>query len=310
MAIIGSDPEAVEAIAAGIRAQVQQLRAVEQAVDASVEQTRWSWQSARAQDFADLWWQQYRVALRATVDGLNSLADSASRNAAEQRTVSGAGGTSGGGSGSAGIRQVGQPFVLSADGLKVATGVVGLGLFGRKANIVGRYTNRYKSTVLLLTGASEKAWSDRSNKLAEFAKYKRSGALAHLAQSPVLRSLDKIGTAGGPRLSALGKVLALDDGFQAARSAANHAAAGDGIGVGTDVADMGSIALKQSKNPVSYLAGVALRAASETVKEARQTDWNQGVPPPWEGDNWQKIWLPGLQDSGKPILGKLKDIFL
>lgn len=254
--------------------------------------------------------------MQAALAALEGLATSAANNAADQRRASGIGDAGGASSGSAswaglaggavGRAVDSTPFKIT-DG---AIGVVGLGgLFGSRAALSGRYSNRYTQLAAWASRTDVAGWKRSVNPAAAFTHYKQSSALQHLSGSPVLRGLNRLDERGGKPLNAISRGFAIIGGGRSLVQAFSDAGTGDAIGAGTSAADAASIALKQSRNPVAYLGGVTLSVWSENVKEARNIDWDQGLPSPF-GENWQKIWVPSLKETGDQFVGTLPKIFL
>ena len=190
----------------------------------------------------------------------------------------------------------------------LAAPILGLGVLTRGASTMGRYTNAYRP----LAHAND------------FFKFKRSPVLQFLAplggaagstgglvkqvlDNPAFRAAN---TAAGRVGTAAGYIDVGRDGFDLV----NVDATEDGGDLVRDVADTAASALKSSKNPVSYLAGVNVSIWSDVVETGtagiKAGDMTlKGIPSPFSQDSFTNVYLPAAKNVGSQLSSMWKKWF-
>jgi hypothetical protein len=74
--------------------------------------------------------------------------------------------------------------------------------------------------------------------------------------------------------------------------------AGDAANSASDAV---SSALKSSKNPVTYLAGVNVAIYTQVIDAATKIDYHQGLPNPFHEDNFKSMYVPAFEESTKKV---------
>lgn len=107
----------------------------------------------------------------------------------------------------------------------------------------------------------------------------------------------------------MGVANTTEDLWDVGESVRNHQYAA----AGGDAVDATAEGLKTAgdatKNPELYLTGVAIDLIKTDYDLAGQYDWQQGVPSPFSGDNWQTEWLPSIEDAPEKAIGPILKAF-
>jgi hypothetical protein len=304
--IEGLDVDVVLAQGAGLKVQATHLDGIIQAVSALVGHAESIWHGPDARAFVGWWDQQHRPALLAAAQAVSGLGQSAINNAHDQAHTSAeqsSASSTGLGSGRPSSQGGPTPAPVARKAGEIGLGIVGaygvLSNLAGKSNVVGRYTNSYKSFV---SGFGSSLHS------GGFWNYKQSPSLQEVNGSPlgkgvrrfessfphVAKGLDHVGNAA----SVVGAGVS---GF-AIGSDLGHGQYGDAASAGYDTT---AEILKSSKNPVAYLTGVNLSVWKGVYQESQQVDWNMPMPSPFEGNNFTDIYVSGAWDGLKTFPGKL-----
>ena len=313
----GADADALEALARDMQNASNRLDSISRHLTARLMSS--AWDGGDADRFRAEWNQKYRGQLRGSVEFLRHAQGHLASSGASQRGASqDDGGLTGGAFGRIDSGHVGGS-VRTVPGrlefgdawrnpLGVAWGtlrgtaedwsalvapIVGLGVLTRGAATMGRYTNAYRPFA-------------HAN---DFFKFKRS---------PVLQFLAPLGGAAGSTGGLIKQVID-NPAFGAANTAAGFIDLGskaydlvnidpteDGGDLVRDVADTAASALKTSKNPVSYLAGVNVSIWSDVVETGtaaiKSGDMTlKGIPSPFSQDSFTNVYLPAAKDVGSQL---------
>lgn len=300
----GADADALDRLAREMHAAAMRLDTISKQITARLMSS--AWEGTDADRFRADWSRRYRGQLRRSADFLRGSQGQLVGSAQSQRSASAAEGGSGpGGPLDFILRPLGVAWETvrdaSEDWRDLAAPLIGLGVLTRGAATMGRYTDAYRP----LAHAND------------FFKYKRS---------PILQALAPL---GGAAKSTGGLVKQINDNpaFRAANSAAGGigraASVIDVIARGTDavrfdstedggdrvrdVADTAASALKASRNPVAYLAGVNVSIWSDVVETGvsafQSGDMSlKGLPSPFSRQSFTEVYLPTAKEVGGQLL--------
>ena len=295
----GADADALDALARQMATAAAHLDTISRRISSQLAGSPWS--GADADRFRANWSNRHRAGLRAAADSLVHADRMLTSSAADQRRASDHGGGRLGGVGATAV--TGSAFGrLAATTWGTARGtaqewqawtapLAGLGVLASAASTAGRYTNAYRP-------------------LAQFNdlfRYKQSpilqrlsglgGPLGHVLDNPVFATVSTGAGLIGAGALAVDNVRVLSD------FADGRADRGDVVRAGADTA---ATALKASKNPVSYLAGVNVSIWSDVVEEGQKAlksgDFTlRGLPSPFSRESFTEVYL----QTAKDVAGQL-----
>jgi uncharacterized protein YukE len=277
---MGMDVDAVERFGRDLKAQASQILSLVGTVDQYIDRAGSLWEGPGAGRYVGQWRGTDAPRLRRLAAMLTNLGQQAINNAQAQREVSGrvdggAGrtpafpvfpGSSPGVPGGPIDWRAGKDFLdrwgdaTLGSGFAQATGILGfLGTIGTH-NKFGHYPD----------------WLQRATHDASFFHYNKSpilfdsDLLRRLGDNPIMTGLDRFGKG----LTVVERASDLYNAF-----ANPGATAEDKVHA---VGDSAASAMKMSKNPVVYLAGVATSSVTNAVAEGTKVDWSaEGFSGAW-----------------------------
>ena len=320
----GADADALEALARDMQNASNRLDSISRQLTARLMSS--AWDGGDADRFRADWNRKYRGQLRGSVEFLRQAQGHLSSSGAAQRGASqDGGGLTGGVFGRVGTGDLGggprtmegrlrfgdfwtNPLGIAWGTLRetaeewsaLTAPILGLGVLTRGAATMGRYTNAYRPL----------AYAN------DFFKYKRSPVLQFLA--PLGGAADSTGglvkqiidnpafRAANDAAGKVGTAAGYIDVASNAFDLVNVDATEDGGDLVRDVADTAASALKASKNPVSYLAGVNVSIWSDVVETGtaaiKSGDMTlEGLPSPFSRDSFTNVYLPAAKDVGSQL---------
>ena len=171
-----------------------------------------------------------------------------------------------------------------------------LGL-ARNANVVGRYDKTWTRVIHLANDST-------------LLKYKRSPFLHWFHDNPHVQEANSL-LEKMPAHDFIGRVsgvvswaqVGIDTG-KASADVANHQYAA----AGGQMVDATASALKGSRNPVLYLAGVDVSLVHKDYDLARQVDWSD-IPNPLDPGVLKNDYAPAVKQLPGEMWSNLKDVF-
>jgi len=265
------DVDVVESVGKQLTSQSQSVTSLIKTVDRLVASADAHWYGTRGREFVNAWRNVHRPALVAAASAVEGLGRSALQNASAQRRVSATASLATSHAASApgvgslpGAGSSGAPWLSSFDGLEAdgllqgMIGVAGVAAnLGKNEALVGRYSSQYLGWVNRFGGGGT---------LDGFWRYKHSlnGPFGVNGLGDVLHNSKTFGAAS--KLSA-GYSL-VTEGFTAMDSTKSPTERGLAMWKGA------MTVVKQSKNPVVYLSGVAGSSVGLAVEAGSHTDWS------------------------------------
>lgn len=261
MARLGMDVDVVESLGKQLRTQGQSIRMTVGKVDALINQAGQHWYGGRGRSFVNQWQTIHRQHLLTVAESIEGLGQSALNNAAEQRGVSGDGGSAISGphqqpsvhAGNAGLSSfLKTPEMSAAAAILGVTGL--LSTLGKNSSLVGRYGGVYQT----LFGQGEK--------MADFWRYKKA-LNGPFQVNGLADALDNSSTLGwlGKGLTGLSVIDGVGTLLDEKKPWEERVGAGWGAAMSL---------MKTSKNPVAYLGGVAGSSIGLAVAAGSQVDWS------------------------------------
>lgn len=276
MVRLGMDVEVVEGVGRKLNRQAANLTSVVAAVDQLIARSASVWDGPRAGQFVDAWRSTHRRALLEVSSSVGGLGTSALHNAQEQRTVSGSGGASSGGSEPGGaigdwLRGDFAAGMRTMEGIDKFLATYGVAQASVLAAVLGHTKSTYGA-------APYPALYKKLFGGSDFMRYNSSlqhhysKSLTNLLDSAPARGFDLIGRG----YTVVNEATNVYDKFFNPNVTATPA---DQIEAGGSAA--GS-ALKMSKNPVAYLVGANVTAWSMVAAEATKVDFSsEGLTQTW-----------------------------
>ena len=290
----GADADALEGLARQMASASAHLDMISRRLSAQLASSPWS--GADADRFRASWSNRHRAGLRSAAEFLGHADRSLKASAADQRRASDHGG---GQLGRVATVTFADSWAarLAATTWGTARGtaaewqgwtgpLAGLGLLA--ASTVGRYSNSYRPLA----------------DLNDFFRYKQSPLLQSLSRvrAPLARVVDNPAFAKATTVAGLvgAGAIAVDDARVVRDFAAGRADRGDVLRAGADTT---ATALKASKNPVSYLAGVNVSIWSDVVEEGQKAlksgDFTlRGLPSPFSRESFTGVYVQTVKDVG------------
>lgn len=309
MTFDGMDVEQAQGLARQLEGHAQNLGHITSSLTALTMALSQSWHGPASAVFQQQWAAQHHPALTGAVRAMSDLHAHLTANIQQQVRASAADAGPGGGGG--GIWGV------------VAGVAAGLGIASDAwEHYVSRYTDPLDTIKDLagnkwVTGRYDKTWTrlvnlDRDSSLF---RYKKSPIFHALHDNALVQRAghlltathgDKVLEALGPVGTVMGYVAVGSDIGQGAVALHDHQYAK----AGGDMVDATADSLKNSKYPVAYLAGVDIALVKEDYDLASQIDWKQGIPNPFNADNWRTDYVPTFKSIPGQMIGPLEKAFL
>lgn len=305
MSFDGMDVEQAQGLARQLEGHAQTLAHVTASLTALTAALSQSWHGPASAVFQQQWAAQHHPALNGAARAMEDLRGHLVANIQQQVRASAADSGPGGAWG-------------AVAGLTTLLGTAS----GAWDHYVGRFTDPLDKIKDLagnewVTGRYDKTWTrlvnlDRDSSLF---RYKKSPVLHALHDNALVQRAGRLltETHAGSVLESLGTVGTVmgwaavgSDAGQAAIALHDHQYAS----AGGDLVDATADGLKNSKNPVAYLAGVDIILAKEDYDLASQIDWKQGIPNPFDGDTFRQDYLPTFKSLPGQLVGPLEKAFL
>jgi hypothetical protein len=298
--MVGMDTDQLDALARNIAHSADRIDAIRVTVGGRLHHT--SWDGPDAHQARSDWDHRHAGALVRVAASLRERGGLLTAEAEAQRRASADdGGAAGPGalrpSPSRGTDWVTVDSIFGSEGIldKVGwpLGIVGLAaMLTNRANTIGRYT---------------KAWDKAIAAGGNLLRYKQS-PLLHLA-----RKIPGLGALGSlesrfPMATKVSKGLGVITTGTHIWEMFSRSQQGDSQGALYSGGHAVASGLKLSKNPVSYLGGVAVELWTQAAEEAGNVHWDEGLANPLTPGNWDNIWAPALKETGAELIRRIPKI--
>lgn len=299
MSLEGMDVDQVQQLAQCLSENAQTLSRINAMLATLSAELGHYWQGPSSAAFQQQWAAQYRPALSNAAAALSDLHAHVIANL-EQQVQASAAGT---GAGSAGLAGPAAP----ASGLTLG-GILGA-LGGGIAGTWG-IASKIEGYVSLATTPFERLeqLSDESTLL----RFEDSPILNWLNDNPHVQELDELMSKAGladvlDKVDKVGTAMSyLAIGTAAAASVHDLADHQYGNAFG-QVIDGTAAGLKNSKDPVAYLAGFDLSLLQKDYELGRQIQWS-GIPSPFSVSNFENDYIPAFESLPGQLVSTLSEV--
>jgi uncharacterized protein YukE len=288
MSLEGMDVDQAQRLAQQLDGYAQALASITAGIGALAEELCYHWRGPASGTFQQQWSAQYQGAIGAAAHALTGMHAHLIANIQQQAQASD---SNPGGAGSAGF------------GMRAAlSGLTLTALFGgvRSAWDAVSGGDNYLSLVTDPLNFAEKA-SD------SFQEYERSSVIQWLhddprvqeadslySQMPGKELLDKFGT--GMTWASVGV-----SGGQSLADLRHH----DYGAAGGQALDATASYLKGSGDPAAILAGIDISLYQKDFDLARQINWSEGIPAPWDPGVWRNDYVPTFKELPGEVFSNL-----
>ena len=309
MSLEGMDVDQAQRLAQQLEGYAQALSHITAGLGTLTAELSYSWRGPASAAFHHQWSTQYQAAISgaayALADMHTHLVANIQQQAQASATDAGGGGTAWSGAGAAisgltvtgllgGAGSVWEAVRRGNDYYSLVDGPLGL---ARNANVVGRYDKTWTRVIHLANDST-------------LLKYKRSPFLHWFHDNPHVQEANSL-LEKMPAHDFIGRVsgvvswaqVGIDTG-KASADVANHQYAA----AGGQMVDATASALKGSRNPVLYLAGVDVSLVHKDYDLARQVDWSD-IPNPLDPGVLKNDYAPAVKQLPGEMWSNLKDVF-
>lgn len=308
MSLEGMDVDQAQSLAGQLGGYAQALAHVTAALTALAAELSHSWRGPASATFQQYWTAQYRPALDQAAQALADMHTHLVANIAQQVH------TSDTNPGPSLFTRLAEDVTLAGVAAAVSRG------WNDLQNGAGWETLLDKTHEIAgfkdVTGRYDKKWTQliELDHDSPLLKYKQSPILHALHDDPAVQGvndllvkthgdevLEKLGPAG----TVLGGISVLADFGQAGAAFSQH----HYTSMGGDLVNATADSLKNSKNPVLFLAGGTLALYKEDYDLGSQVDWHD-IPSPLSVENLRTDYLPTLGSLPGQMVGPLQKAFL